>query len=69
VAIDLTADYVITTDANSFFDTQIKLPEKAYTVTATNPVTGLVGRTIAAVVDRSNEHDHSHASRQRRPFD
>lgn len=45
VQINFAADYVIHTDTNGFFDTQIRLPERDYVITATNLDSGLVGQT------------------------
>ncbi len=46
VAISFAPDYVISTDTNGFFDTQIRLPAFDYTITATNLDNGLVGQSM-----------------------
>ena len=45
VAISFASDYVISTDTNGFFDTQIRLPASDYTITATNLDNALVGQS------------------------
>lgn len=50
VQIDFAPDYVISTDTNGFFDTQIRLPERLYHLTATNLESGLVGQTTMQLV-------------------
>jgi hypothetical protein len=49
VKISFGNDYVITTDTNGFFDTQIKIPAGNYRVEADDPFTGLVGSASAQV--------------------
>lgn len=46
VAISFAPDYVITTDTNGFFDTQIRLPAFDYALTATNLDNGLIGQSF-----------------------
>src|SRR6185436_10745723 len=50
VHITLAPDYVISTDTNSFFDTQLKIPQGVYDVIVTNHSNGLLGKTIVRVV-------------------
>ncbi|MCC6232403.1 MAG: carboxypeptidase regulatory-like domain-containing protein, partial [Verrucomicrobiales bacterium] len=50
VHIDFTPDYVISTDTEGRFDTQLRLPARTYRVVATNLVTGaLAGASIDLV--------------------
>lgn len=50
VHISLAPDYLISTDDRGFFDTQIRLPALDYTITATNPASGLIGQTALRLV-------------------
>ena len=50
VKISFGDDYVIRTDTNGFFDTQIALPARGYQVEATDPATGLRGIATAQVM-------------------
>jgi hypothetical protein len=61
VAISFAPDYVISTDTNGFFDTQIRLPAFDYTITATNLDNGLVGQSLIKTPGRH------HQLRQRHP--
>ncbi len=45
VAINFSSDYVISTDTNGLFDTQIRLPARLYTLTATNLDNALIGQS------------------------
>lgn len=49
VAISFSDDYQILTIADGTFDTQLDLPAGAYQVVATDPATGLRGRSVAIV--------------------
>src|SRR5439155_9203809 len=49
VKISFGPDYVITTDTNGFFDTQIKIPAGNYSLEATDLGTGLVGVAYGGV--------------------
>jgi hypothetical protein len=44
VHISLTDDYTIRTDTNGLCDTRVKPPAGGYAISATNPVSGLIGR-------------------------
>jgi len=50
VQISFAPDYVIATDTNGFFDTQIRLPSGNYFLTATNLETSLVGQSSIQLV-------------------
>jgi hypothetical protein len=49
VKIGFGNDYIIRTDTNGFFDTQIKIPASGYQVEASDPVSGLRGTATAQV--------------------
>ena len=57
VHISFAEDYVIMTDEDGFFDTQIKLPAGSYRVEATDPKSGLLGdssiRVQAGIVNHA----------------
>ena len=50
VKISFGSDYIIRTDTNGFFDTQIKLPARGYSVEAEDPASGLKGLAAVNVV-------------------